>query len=148
MRRVLLWPVCRYFEGFLLVWGTREDLRAGEISLGEEEPESDNFFLGVFRKASRDTEGQESEGHSHLARSQKSRLHYWACCENHYLLQRDHSGQWEFEVRPRLCFFHPKTNWQKLKWGARIGVLIFIDEGLLLEKAAEIFWGGSFCLVV
>uniref|UniRef100_F6HWP7 Uncharacterized protein n=1 Tax=Vitis vinifera TaxID=29760 RepID=F6HWP7_VITVI len=58
-----------------------------------------------------DTEGQESEGHSHLARSQKSRLHYWACCENHYLLQRDHSGQWEFEVRPRLCFFHPKTNW-------------------------------------
>ena len=46
MRRVLLWPVCRYFEGFLLVWGTREDLRAGEISLGEEEPASDNFFLG------------------------------------------------------------------------------------------------------
>ena len=42
---------------------------------------------------------------------QKSRLHYWACCENHYLLQRDHSRQWEFEVRPRLCFFHPKTNW-------------------------------------
>ena len=90
-------------------------MRAGEISLGEEEPESDNFFLGVFGKASRDIEGQEIEGHSHLARSQKSRLHYWACCENHYLLQRDHSGQWEFEVRPRLCFFHPKTNWQKLK---------------------------------
>ena len=110
-----------------MVWETREDLRAGEISLGKEEPESDNFFLGVFGKASRDTEGQEIECHSHLARSQKSRLHYWACCENHYLLQRDHSGQMSYEELEKLpddC-----RSWWMLSWlNCLLSVLSFQDR--------------------
>ena len=78
---------------------------------------------------------QESEGHSHLARSQKARLHYWACCENHHLLQGDHSGQWEFEVRPRICFLPSENKLAETEVRARIGVLIFIDEGLAGVRA-------------
>ena len=110
-----------------MVWETREDLRAGKISLGKEEPESDNFFLGVIGKASKDTEGQESEDHSHLARSQKSRLHYGVCCENHYLLQRDHSGQMSYEELEKLpddC-----RSWWMLSWlNCLLSVLSFQDR--------------------
>ena len=50
------------------------------------------------------------------------------CCGNHYLLQRDHSGQWEFEVRPRICFFPSENKLAETEVRARIGVLIFIEE--------------------